>query len=144
MYLYSPFKLSSLLRNGVCDADVGYSIHLLSFTPLTDSKPVDVATRRKPTESWVVQRRDKPNKSSLKKFVETDWVEDSQQYGKSKKSIYDKKYFDYLPAELKDSPETSADVPLSKRTNSRRIRRGADATDDGDESRRSKRHGMCA
>uniref|UniRef100_A0A8D8HRF8 (northern house mosquito) hypothetical protein n=1 Tax=Culex pipiens TaxID=7175 RepID=A0A8D8HRF8_CULPI len=108
---------------------------------VSDSKHADVATRRKPTESWVVRRRDKPNKSSSKKFVETDWVEDSQQYGKSKKSIYDKKYFDYLPAELKDSPETSADVPLSKRTNSRRIRRGAESTDDADESRRSKRHG---
>lgn len=102
-----------------------------------DSRHADVATLRKPAAPWV--RRDKPNKSSSKKFVEKGWPD--SQYGKSKKSIYDKKYFDYLPAELKDSPETSADVFSSKRTNSRRIRRSATADVDREESQRSKRHG---
>lgn len=106
---------------------------------VSDSKHADVATLRNPSASWV--RKDKPNKSSSKKFTEKGWLD--SEYGKSKKSIYDKKYFDYLPAELKDSPETSADVRFSKRTNSRRIRRSAeDATiDNAEESRRSKRHG---
>lgn len=110
---------------------------------VSDSKHTDVNTLRNPADSWVMRRRDKPNKSSLKKFVEKGWGDDAEQYGKSKKSIYEKKYFDYLPAELKDSPETSVNVPISKRTNSRRIRRGANtnADDDVEDSRRSKRQG---
>lgn len=106
---------------------------------VSGSKHADVATLRNPAASGA--RRDKPNKSSSKKFVEKGWLD--SEYGKSKKSIYDKKYFDYLPAELKDSPETSADVRFSKRTNSRRIRRSAGdaAIDNAEESRRSKRHG---
>uniref|UniRef100_A0A1Q3FJ05 Putative vesicle coat complex copii subunit sfb3 n=1 Tax=Culex tarsalis TaxID=7177 RepID=A0A1Q3FJ05_CULTA len=122
------------------EIDLEFANHDTADKVVSNSKHTDVATLRNPAESWVVRRRNKPNKSSSKKFVEKDWVEDSQRYGKSKKSIYDKKYFDYLPAELKDSPETSADVPLSKRTNSRRIRRGAN-DGDGKESQRSKRHG---
>lgn len=100
-----------------------------------DSKYAEVATSRRQHESaWL--RKDRPNKSSTKKYVEESWAD--FQYGKSKKSIYDKKYFDYLPAELKDSPGTPSDVSLSKRPNSRRIRRNAD----GGEPKRVRRQGV--
>lgn len=74
-------------------------------------------------------RKNKPNKSSFKKYVEDSSVD---VHGKEKKSIYDKKYFDYMPVEL-DAP---ADVSLAKRTNSRRFRRDADGVE-----QRTKRQG---
>ncbi|XP_021708402.1 uncharacterized protein LOC5576866 isoform X3 [Aedes aegypti] len=53
-------------------------------------------------------------------------------------SIYDKKYFDYLPAERKRPMKPTADSGLIKRTNSRRLRRD---TKDAVEQPRVKRQG---
>lgn len=71
-------------------------------------------------------RKNKPNKSSFKKYIEDSLAD---QHGKEKKSIYDKKYFDYMPVESKDSLDVPADVSLAKRTNSRRFRRDADGAE---------------
>ncbi|XP_062536255.1 uncharacterized protein LOC134205217 isoform X2 [Armigeres subalbatus] len=72
-------------------------------------------------------RKNKSNKLNAKKYVGEN--ADDSQHPKEKKSIYEKKYFDYLPAEIKGSPETpGADAKnLKKRTNSRRLRRDTDA-----------------
>lgn len=106
----------------------------------TDNGPKDVkfsevATLRRQREpDWL--RKTKPNKSASKKYAEESWYE--FQPGKPKKSIYDKKYFDYLPAELKNSPETPADVSFTKRHNSRRLPRDTAAA----EQTRARRHGI--
>ncbi|XP_058813911.1 uncharacterized protein LOC131677857 isoform X2 [Topomyia yanbarensis] len=100
-----------------------------------DVKFAGLVLSRKPHES-VWSSKNKPNKSSSKKYVEGSWAD--FQYGKSPKAIYDKKYFDYLPAEVKDSPEIPSDVSLSERINSRRIRRNTD----GKEQTRTRRQGM--
>lgn len=82
-------------------------------------------------------KKNKPNKSYAKKYV--DGNQDGFHHAKQKKSIYEKKYFDYLPAEPKGPLETSAaDASLMKRTNSRRLRRDTDAAE---EQTRVKRQG---
>lgn len=101
-----------------------------------DAESTDVAPPRRQPESAAWFKKNKPNKSSSKKYV-VENRDDFQQW-KLKKSIYDKKYFDYLPWELKESAETPADVSLSQRANSRRFRRSAA----GAEPQRTKRHGI--
>ncbi|XP_065091491.1 uncharacterized protein hdly isoform X2 [Ochlerotatus camptorhynchus] len=90
-----------------------------------DAKYARIATSSGQHDS-AHSRKNKPNKSSLKKYVEDSSVD---QHGKEKKSIYDKKYFDYIPAELKDPLDAPTDVSLAKRTNCRRFRRDADGVE---------------
>ncbi|XP_055618393.1 uncharacterized protein LOC129763394 isoform X2 [Toxorhynchites rutilus septentrionalis] len=78
-------------------------------------------------------RKIKPNKSSPKKYREEDRLD--FRVGSTKKSIYEKKYFDYLSAELKDSPEVSSGLI---RKNGRRIRRDVKA----EVPQRMKRNGI--
>lgn len=73
----------------------------------------------------------KPNKLFSRKYVQGSL--DEIQKGKSPKSMYEKKYFDYLSAEVPTS-----EIGLSQRINSRRIRRNADRKD----QIRTRRHGV--
>lgn len=97
-----------------------------------DAKYARIATSSGQHES-AHSRKNKPNKSSFKKYVEDSSLD---QHGKEKKSIYDKKYFDYMPVEQKGALDAPTDVSSAKRTNSRRFRRDADGGE-----LRTKRHG---
>ncbi|XP_058467830.1 uncharacterized protein LOC131440510 isoform X2 [Malaya genurostris] len=80
------------------------------------------------------QGKSKLSKSTSRKYVKGSWTD--VQHGK--KSIYDKKYFDYLPTEIKNLPENQIDDSLKRRINSRRARRNAEEKPLG----RTKRHGI--
>ncbi|XP_055524596.1 uncharacterized protein LOC129718166 isoform X2 [Wyeomyia smithii] len=104
---------------------------LLSFAEGTKEPEIDlkVATHARKADGKVPKGSNfaesimsRERKGSLKQ-AEIFPRKELQEHGKSPKSMYDKKYFDYLSTEVKDS--TGA-VGLSKRINSRRIRRNAD------------------
>lgn len=63
----------------------------------------------------------KQNKSHPKKYIDENV--DGFHQATEKKSIYDKKYFDYLPVEQKGPFEPTFEAGFLKRTNSRRLRR---------------------
>nr|XP_029707989.1 abl interactor homolog isoform X9 [Aedes albopictus] len=73
------------------------------------------------TSHSMLAKKHKQNKSHPKKYVDENV--DGFHQATEKKSIYDKKYFDYLPVEQKGASEPTYEAGFVKRTNSRRLRR---------------------
>lgn len=81
------------------------------------------------TSHSMLAKKHKQNKSHPKKYVDENV--DGFHQATEKKSIYDKKYFDYLPVEQKGASEPTYEAGFVKRTNSRRLRRDTEGLTEG-------------